>query len=126
MDQRIQDNLKKQGSFASGNVVFVEEEVVEDKQETPDLAVVKPTPPIAKLMKGNNKYTCRFDIQIDNEKEFQVARRLIGAKGCNMTRIIELCNKGMNNKTTHSDFLSLGQSINSLATQSLQRQMGTN
>jgi hypothetical protein len=42
----------------------------------------------------NIKYTCRFDIQIDNDKEFQVARRLIGAKGCNMKRIIEICCKG--------------------------------
>ena len=32
---------------------------------------------------------------IDNEEEFHVARRLIGAKGCNMKRIIELCNKGV-------------------------------
>ena len=30
------------------------------------------------LMMG--KYTCKFEIQIDNDNEFQVARRLIGAK----------------------------------------------
>jgi hypothetical protein len=28
----------------------------------------------------NGKYTCRFNIQIENDNEFQVARRLIGAK----------------------------------------------
>ena len=28
----------------------------------------------------NGKYTCRYEIQIENDKEFQVARRLIGAK----------------------------------------------
>ncbi len=39
------------------------------------------------------KFTGRFDIQIENEKDFQVARRLIGAKGCNMKRIIEVCSK---------------------------------
>ena len=44
----------------------------------------------------NLKYTCRFDIQIENDKEFQVARRLIGSKGCNMKKIIEKCCKGMN------------------------------
>jgi hypothetical protein len=44
------------------------------------------------------KYTCRFDIQIPNDKEFQVARRLIGAKGCNMKRIIENCSKDMNSQ----------------------------
>lgn len=43
----------------------------------------------------NMKYTCRFDIQIENDKEFQVARRVIGSKGCNMKRIIEKCSKGM-------------------------------
>lgn len=35
------------------------------------------------------KYTCRYDIQILNEKEFQVARRVIGSKGANMKRIID-------------------------------------
>jgi hypothetical protein len=40
----------------------------------------------------HGKYTCRFEIQIENDKDFQVARRLIGAKGCNMKRIIEKCN----------------------------------
>jgi len=29
---------------------------------------------------SNGKYTCRFDIQIENDKEFQVARKLIGSK----------------------------------------------
>ena len=29
---------------------------------------------------NGGKYTCRFEIQIDNDKEFQVARRLIGSK----------------------------------------------
>ena len=38
---------------------------------------------------GAIKYTCRYDIQIPNEREFQVARRLIGAKGSNMKRIIQ-------------------------------------
>ena len=28
----------------------------------------------------NVKFNCRFEIQIDNDKEFQVARRLIGSK----------------------------------------------
>lgn len=34
------------------------------------------------------KYTCRFLIGIENDKDFQVARRLIGAKGANMKRIV--------------------------------------
>ena len=46
----------------------------------------------------NLKYTCRFEIQVENEKEFQVARRLIGSKGINMKRIIDKCCKGINGK----------------------------
>lgn len=40
-------------------------------------------------MKGVRKYTCRFIIGIDNDKDFQVARRVIGAKGANMKRIVK-------------------------------------
>merc|ERR1719421_2539561 len=39
-------------------------------------------------VKGVRKYTCRFLIGIENDKEFQVARRIIGAKGANMKRIV--------------------------------------
>jgi hypothetical protein len=38
--------------------------------------------------KGARKYTCRFIIGIENDKDFQVARRVIGAKGANMKRIV--------------------------------------
>jgi len=47
----------------------------------------------------NGKYTCRFEIQIENDKDFQVSRRLIGAKGCNMKRIIEKCNQISDGRT---------------------------
>lgn len=40
--------------------------------------------------KGTRKYTCRFIIGIENDKEFQVARRIIGGKGVNMKRIFRL------------------------------------
>merc|ERR1719456_1361205 len=39
-------------------------------------------------VKGARKYTCRFLIGIENDKEFQVVRRIIGAKGTNMKRIV--------------------------------------
>lgn len=45
------------------------------------------------------KYTCRFDVQIENDKDFQVARRLIGAKGINMKRIIEMCSRNVSRST---------------------------
>eukprot|EP00929_Paragymnodinium_shiwhaense_P098180 TRINITY_DN596_c0_g1_i4.p1 TRINITY_DN596_c0_g1~~TRINITY_DN596_c0_g1_i4.p1 ORF type:complete len:487 (+),score=100.74 TRINITY_DN596_c0_g1_i4:171-1631(+) len=38
---------------------------------------------------GVRKYTCRFLIGIDNDKEFQVARKIIGAKGINMKEIFK-------------------------------------
>ena len=41
----------------------------------------------------SSKFTCRFDINIPNDKEFQVARRIIGSKGKNMKRIIDVCTK---------------------------------
>merc|ERR1719230_514616 len=40
-------------------------------------------------VKGARKYTCRFVIGIENDKDFQVARRIIGAKGANMKRIVK-------------------------------------
>jgi hypothetical protein len=39
--------------------------------------------------KGVRKYTCRFLIGIENDKEFQVARRIIGAKGANMKKVVK-------------------------------------
>mmetsp|Transcript_103279 Transcript_103279/g.245991 ORF Transcript_103279/g.245991 Transcript_103279/m.245991 type:complete len:440 (+) Transcript_103279:130-1449(+) len=39
--------------------------------------------------KSQRKYTCRFIIGIENDKDFQVARRIIGAKGTNMKRIVK-------------------------------------
>ena len=41
--------------------------------------------------KNYGKYTCKFEILIPNDKEFQIARRLIGGKGCNMKKIIDEC-----------------------------------
>lgn len=40
-------------------------------------------------VKGVRKYTCRFLIGIDNDTDFQVVRRIIGAKGINMKRIVK-------------------------------------
>jgi len=40
-------------------------------------------------VKGVRKYTCRFVIGIENDKSFQVVRRIIGAKGSNMKRIVK-------------------------------------
>lgn len=34
------------------------------------------------------KFTCRFEIGIENDKDFQVARRIIGQKGSNMKDIV--------------------------------------
>jgi hypothetical protein len=45
---------------------------------------------------SSSKLTARFDIMVENDEEFQVARRIIGAKGINMKTIVEKCCKGMN------------------------------
>lgn len=45
--------------------------------------------PGASHVKGVKKYTCRFLIGIENDKDFQVVRRIIGAKGINMKRIVK-------------------------------------
>lgn len=61
---------------------------------------MKDTQTKTKKNKGSNsgsqnpqghKFTCRYEIQIENEKDFQVARKLIGSKGHNMKQIIENC-----------------------------------
>ena len=41
--------------------------------------------------KNSGKYTCKYEILIPNDKEFQIARRLIGSKGYNMKKIIDEC-----------------------------------
>ena len=45
---------------------------------------------------SSSKLTARFDVIIENDEEFQVARRIIGAKGINMKTIVEKCCKGFN------------------------------
>ena len=55
----------------------------------------------------NVKYTCRYDIQIDNEKEFQVARRVIGSKGANMKRIIEECSQSFDQSVNPYEVVKL-------------------
>ncbi len=44
------------------------------------LAEEKEDKKLGGLQGQNGKYTCRFEILIENDKDFQVARRLIGAK----------------------------------------------
>ena len=46
--------------------------------------------------KNYGKYTCKYEILIPNDKDFQVARRLIGSKGCNMKRILNECKQNNN------------------------------
>jgi RNA recognition motif-containing protein len=42
---------------------------------------------------ANAKYTCKFEIQIENDKAFGVAKKIIGSKGANMKRIVDTCAK---------------------------------
>ena len=43
--------------------------------------------------KNSGKYTCKYEILIENNPDFQIARRLIGSKGYNMKKIINECSK---------------------------------
>ena len=42
----------------------------------------------------NIKYICKFYLQIEADREFQIVKRIIGAKGSNLKRIIDYCSKG--------------------------------
>ena len=46
--------------------------------------------------KNYGKYTCKYEILIPNDKDFQVARRLIGSKGYNMKKILSECKQNNN------------------------------
>ena len=48
--------------------------------------------------KNYGRYTCKYQILIPNDKDFQVARRLIGSKGYNMKKILNECKNSDNNK----------------------------
>lgn len=55
------------------------------------LPTLNPTAHAAEVKSGleaQRKFTCRFEIGIENDKEFQVARRIIGQKGGNMKEIV--------------------------------------
>jgi hypothetical protein len=58
------NNLQQTNAFNNGNYHCIDEDV----KSASDKGLL------------NGKYTCKFEIQIENENEFQVARRLIGAK----------------------------------------------
>lgn len=57
--------------------------------DTPPEQESLPTTGESPIGKGVRKYTCRFLIGIDNDNEFQVSRRIIGAKGTNMKRVVK-------------------------------------
>ncbi len=58
--------------------------------------------------KSNIKYTCKYEILIQNDKDFQIARRLIGSKGCNMKNILEECKLiDKNNNSNINDIIKL-------------------
>jgi hypothetical protein len=48
--------------------------------------------------KNLGSYTCKYEILIPNDKNFQIVRRLIGNKGCNMKNIVNQCKTSNNIK----------------------------
>jgi len=72
----------------------------EFKDKLTEEASYKDNQPPAKMGKSNtsgsqknnsHKFTGRYEIQIDKDKDFQAARKIIGPKGHNMKQIIENC-----------------------------------
>lgn len=57
----------------------------------------------------SNKFTCRYDVVIENEKNFQIAKKIIGSKGCNMKNIIEnsLAETGLRNHPNSKEAIKL-------------------
>ncbi|KAF4713587.1 hypothetical protein FOZ63_030584 [Perkinsus olseni] len=51
------------------------------------------------------KYTCRFEIGIENDRDFHVARRIIGTKGVNMKRIVKMSDAKLRLRGRGSGFL---------------------
>lgn len=49
------------------------------------------SPSCIQFLGGTNKFTCRYDVMIENDKHFQIAKKIIGSKGFNMKNIIEQC-----------------------------------
>jgi len=51
------------------------------------------------------KYTCRFEIGIENDRDFHVARRIIGQKGANMKKIVRMTDAKLRLRGKGSGFL---------------------
>ena len=41
--------------------------------------------------KSGGKYICKYEILIPNDSSFQVVKKIIGVKGCNMKKIVNEC-----------------------------------
>ena len=48
--------------------------------------------------KNYGRYTCKYQILLQNDNDFQIARRLIGSKGYNMKKILNECKNNNNDK----------------------------
>lgn len=55
------------------------------------------------------KFTCKYEVQIEGDRDFKIARKIIGPKGCNMKKIIEICQAHLKhlNNGPQGDFLKL-------------------
>lgn len=61
--------------------------------------------PLPRNFSNVRKHTCRFDVGIENDEKFQVARRIIGSKGANMKRIVKVSNAKLRLRGQGSGFL---------------------
>ena len=81
MNQRSKTGKGKQnGREMKGKIRYSETEKL-----LPGIVLISP----GKNKPNTNKYTCRYNVMIENDKNFQVAKKIIGSKGCNMKSIID-------------------------------------
>ena len=58
----------------------------------------RPPTEISSKSAGKINFICRFNINIQKDKDFQVGSRIIGRKGSNMKKILEKCSSRTNQK----------------------------
>lgn len=87
--QSNQTNSSQSSSIPNANIpssmnfnVSVREHTPSNNRRNSGIVSEESKSNFSNVSNQNGKYTCRFEIQIENDKDFQVARRLIGAKVC--------------------------------------------
>ena len=104
MNQRGKNGLGK--SKQIGREMKAKVRYAENEKLLPGIVLISP----GKNKPNTNKFTCRYNVMIENDKNFQVAKKIIGSKGCNMKSIIDSVPQqypNFNQKRSKQDALKL-------------------